>query len=66
MEWFIIFFITHAGLLTITSIYNFILKVRGAEKSKVTNANISIVFCIYVFYAQITTFATAIAFDCGI
>ena len=66
MEWFIIFFITHAGLLTITSIYKFILKVRRAEKSKVLNANIGIAFCIYLFYAQITTFATAIAFDCGI
>lgn len=66
MEWFIIFFITHAGLLTITSIYNFILKVRGAEKSKITNANVGVALCTYLFYAQITTFATAIAFDCGI
>jgi len=66
MEWFMIFFVLHAVLLIITIIYKNNLKNRGAEKTKVTNANVGIVLCIYLFYAQITTFATAIAFDCGI
>lgn len=66
MEWFMIFFILHAVLLIITTVYKFLLKKRGAEKSKVLNANIGIALCMYLFYVQITSFATAIAFDCGI
>ena len=66
MEWFMIFFILHAVLLVITAVYKFLLKKRGAEKSKVRNANIGIALCMYLFYVQITSFATAIAFDCGI
>jgi hypothetical protein len=66
MEWFIIFFVLHAVLLIITIIYKNILKNRSAEKSKVTNANVGIALCIYLFYVQISSFATAIAFDCGI
>jgi len=66
MEWFMIFFVLHAVLLIITIIYKNNLKKRGAEKTKATNANVGIALCIYLFYAQITTFATAIAFDCGI
>jgi len=66
MEWFMIFFILHAALLIITTVYKFLLKKRGAEKPKLRNANIGIAFCMYLFYVQITSFATAIAFDCGI
>ena len=66
MEWFMIFFILHAVLLIVTSVYKFLLKKRGAEKSKVRNANIGIALCMYLFYVHLTSFATAIAFDCGI
>jgi hypothetical protein len=66
MEWFMIFFILHAVLLIITTVYKFLLKKRGAEKQKVRNASIGIVLCMYLLYVQITSFATAIAFDCGI
>ena len=66
MEWFMIFFILHAVLLIKTTVYKSLLKNRGAEKSKVTNANNGIALCIYLFYVQITSFGTAIAFDCGI
>ena len=66
MEWFMIFFILHTVLLIVTSVYKFLLKKRSAEKSKVRNANIGIALCIYLFYVQLTSFATAIAFDCGI
>ena len=66
MEWFMIFFILHAVLLIKTTVYKSLLRNRGAEKSKVTNANIGIALCIYLFYVQITSFGTAIAFDCGI
>ena len=66
MEWFMIFFILHAVLLIITTVYRFLLKKRGAKKSKVRNANIGIALCMYLFYVQITSFGTAIALDCGI
>ncbi len=66
MEWFMIFFILHTVLLIITTVYKFLLKKRGAEKQKVRNASIGITLCMYLFYVQITSFATAIAFDCGI
>jgi hypothetical protein len=66
MEWFMIFFILHTVLLIVTSVYKFLLKKRSAKKSKVRNANIGIALCMYLFYVQLTSFATAIAFDCGI
>ena len=66
MEWFMIFFILHTVLLIVTSVYKFLLKKRSAEKSKVRNANIGVALCMYLFYVQLTSFATAIAFDCGI